>query len=79
MSGLDQFTRRACEVYYVGEAVLEFLLSMPKRELTILGILNIHEMIAITTWYLWWERRKLVHKDKTKMLTRSLRGFVLIR
>lgn len=21
-------------------------------------------MIAITAWYLWWERRKLVHKEK---------------
>ena len=46
--------------------MLEFLLSMPERELTILGTPNVRELIAISTWYLWWERRKLVHKEKTQ-------------
>ena len=64
--GLDQVIKRSCEVDYAGEAVLEVLLSMPERELTILGIRNVRELIAISTWYLWWERRKLVHKEKTQ-------------
>lgn len=28
-----------------------------------MGTQNPHEMIAITTWYLWWERRKPVHEE----------------
>ncbi|EMS55222.1 Calcium-dependent protein kinase 16 [Triticum urartu] len=34
--GLDQFIKRACEVDYAGEAVLEFLFSILENELTIL-------------------------------------------
>ena len=66
MARLDQVIKIACKVDYAGEAVLEFLLSMPEQELTILGIRNVCELIAISTWYLWWERRKLVHKEKTQ-------------
>ena len=73
--GLDQVIKRACEVDYAGEAVLEFLLSMPEWELTI-GIRNVHELIAISTWYLWWERRKLVHKEKAQDANRSPWEFV---
>ena len=36
MLGLDQFIKRACEVDYAGEAVLEFLFSILENELTIL-------------------------------------------
>ena len=64
--GLDQVIKRACEVDYAGEAVLEFLLSILEHELTILGSRNVRKMIANTTWYLRWERRKLVHKEKTQ-------------
>lgn len=31
--------------------------------MVILGICNFHETAGVCSWYLWWERRKLVHKD----------------
>ena len=34
------------------------------QDLSIMGFQNTREMIAITSWYLWWERRKLVHKER---------------
>lgn len=59
---------RACSVDRAGEAVLELLLLMPDQELFVLGLQNVHvrELIAITTWYLWWDRRKLVHEGKSQ-------------
>lgn len=53
---------------------------MPEWELTILGIRNVRELIAISTWYLWWERRKLVHKEKTQdanQITMGIRAITL--
>ena len=64
--GLDEVIKRACEIDYAGEAILEYLLFLPEQEVSILGFQNVREMIAITTWYLWWERRKLVHEEKTQ-------------
>ena len=51
---------------WAGETVLELLLLMPDQELFVLGLQNVREFIAITTWYLWWDRRKLVHEGKSQ-------------
>lgn len=42
---------------------LEFLLLLPDQIVSMLGFSNAREMIAITAWYLWWERHKLVHEE----------------
>lgn len=65
-AGMDIIIKRACEVDHVGDVVLEFLLSLPYQDLSIMGLQNAHEMIAITTWYLWWERHKLVHEERVQ-------------
>ena len=39
---------------------------MPDHELPILGSRNAGELIAIAAWYLWWNRRKLVHEGKSQ-------------
>uniref|UniRef100_A0A453ESM3 Reverse transcriptase zinc-binding domain-containing protein n=1 Tax=Aegilops tauschii subsp. strangulata TaxID=200361 RepID=A0A453ESM3_AEGTS len=62
--GLDDIIEKACEIDRAGEAVLEYLLLLPDQHLWILGCHNVREMIAISAWYLWWERRKLVHNEK---------------
>ena len=61
---MDEVIKRACEVDYAGEAVLGYLLFLPEQEVSILGIQNVREMVAVTTWYLWWERCKLFHEEK---------------
>lgn len=62
--GMNEVIKRACAIDRAGETVLEFLLLMPDQDLSILGVRNVHEMIAITAWHLWWDRRKLVHEEK---------------
>ena len=59
---LYEVINKACVVDHGGEAVLEFLLLMPDQELS---LQNAHELIAITAWYLWWDRRTLVHQGKS--------------
>ena len=68
---------KACIVDHAGEAVLEFLLLMKAQELNIKGIQNAHELIAITTWYLWWDRRQLVHEGKLHDANQTSMGLVL--
>ena len=64
--GMDDIIDRACKIDYAGEAILEYLLSLPDQELCIMGTRNVRDMIAISAWYLWWERRKLVHNETTQ-------------
>lgn len=63
---MDDIIDRACKIDYAGEAILEYLLSLPDQELCIMGTRNVRDMIAISAWYLWWERRKLVHNETTQ-------------
>jgi hypothetical protein len=63
--GVEKVIRKACLVYRAGESVLGFPLEMAQHEMMGLNLVNIHEMIANTCWYLlWWERRKLWHREK---------------
>ena len=64
--GLEDIIDKACEVDRAGETVLEYLLLLPDQELGIMGHHNVREMIAVSAWYLWWERQKLVHKEVTQ-------------
>ena len=49
-----------------GKAVLEHLLSFPVDETIVLGQKNGNLIIAITCWFLWRERRKLLHGERTQ-------------
>ena len=62
--GLHEVINKACVVDRAGEAVLEFLLLMPEQELAIMGSPKERELIAVTAWYLWCDRCKLVHEGK---------------
>jgi hypothetical protein len=55
-----------CDVDRAGEVVLEYLLILLEQDLCITGNQNVRKMIAISAWYLWYERRKLVHKETTQ-------------
>ena len=61
------------------EVVLEYLLLQPAEECVVLGLKNSTEAIAIGSWYLWWERRKLVHNEKVqepKFIAMAIRALV---
>ena len=53
---MHEVIRKACAVDHAGEAVLEFLRLMPDQDLVIVASQNARELIAITAWYLWWNR-----------------------
>ena len=72
--GLYEVVKKACVVDRAGEAVLEFLLLMPDHELPILGSRNAGEFIAKAAWYLWWNRRKLVHEGKSQEASQTSMG-----
>ena len=63
---MDDIIDRACKIDYAGEAILEYLLSLPDQELCIMGTHNVRDMIAISAWYLWWEMHKLIHNEATQ-------------
>ena len=67
--GMDN---KACKIDRAGQAVLEFLLS-PEHLVPslVLGEETTAEKIAITCWYLWWERRQFVHGEKVQESIRS--------
>ena len=47
---------------------------MKDQELNIKGIQNARELIAITAWYLWWDRRQLVHEGKLQDANQTSMG-----
>ena len=77
--GIDEIIDRACEIDRAREAILEYLLVLPNQDLRIMGYQNVRDMIAILAWYLWWERRKLVHKETTQNATKISMGIIALR
>ena len=74
VGGLWGVIKEACVVDRAGEAILELLLLKPENEIATLGIQNVRELIAITAWYLWWDRRRLVHEGKAQNAQLSSMG-----
>jgi len=75
---MEDIIDRACEVDHAGEAILEYLLLLPEKDLRIMGYQNVREMMAISAWYLWWERRKLVYKEVTQNATQISMGITAL-
>jgi ribonuclease HI len=46
-----------------GSSILEDLIRNYQNKTQVLGMLNIEESIAVTCWYLWWQRRELVKEE----------------
>lgn len=64
---LDGVIDHPCGVDLAGEAVLEFLLKQEKLHSPVLGLRKLDLVVAVGSWDLWWERRKLVHGEATQM------------
>ena len=71
---MDDIIDKPCEVDRAREAVLEYLLLLLDQELWITSHQNVHEMIVISTWYLWWDRHMLVHEGKAQNAQLSSMG-----
>ena len=75
--GLEEVIAHACAVDRAGDAILAYLLNFPAQEAIVLGVKFFYELMSITCWYLWWERRKLVHKEHVedaKRISQSVRA-----
>ena len=76
--GLYEVVKKVCGVDCAGEAVLEVLLLIPEHELAFLGSHNTRKLIAITAWYLWWNRRQFVHEGKVQDASQTSMGILAI-
>lgn len=63
---MESIVEVGCAVDQVGEAVLEYVLSLWADKTIVLGQGNGNLIIAIICWFLWRERRKLLHGERTQ-------------
>ena len=66
---LEQAVSDACIVDRSGSAVLEELLDSSTSHYLGLPRVGIAEVVAIATWYIWWIRRTVTHKERTPPAT----------
>jgi hypothetical protein len=69
--GLAELIEKACIVDHAGQVGLEYLLCEDNQFPTILGQSKIPDLVDITYWYLWWERRQITHGESVKEPARS--------
>jgi hypothetical protein len=67
--GVDELIQRARTTDRAGEAILGFLMHQADQDCRVLGVSNTRELIAVGAWVLWWERRRLVHEEKTQTVS----------
>jgi ribonuclease HI len=58
--GLMEEIEQAMKVDRSGSVVLEHILRSPKKEIVDIGKVHSHEIIAVASWYIWWQRREFV-------------------
>lgn len=58
--------KKAIMVDRADEAILEHLLCLPEQDINVLGLPKLHETMATAAWYLWFEHRKLTHREQTQ-------------
>lgn len=61
--GLGDIIKKACVVIREGEVILQNLLCKVEQGIHVLALPKLREIVATTTWYLWYERRKLTHGE----------------
>jgi hypothetical protein len=47
-----------------GQSVLEFILCTEQQTMRGRGTVKIPELVVVTSWYLWWERRRATMGEK---------------
>ena len=67
---LDGFVEEASNVDRAGSSVLDHILCMPTRG-SLLPEVSAQTLILVGIWYIWWERRQLVHGEEVQSPARS--------
>lgn len=62
--GLHEFIDQAVLGERSGSSILEDIICRPKKRTPVLGMLKIHESVAVACWYVWWQRREIVKGEK---------------
>lgn len=62
---LEHEITTAYMVDIAGSAILEELLDISSGHYPNLLLVGMAEVVAIATWYLWWIRRTVTHKERT--------------
>ena len=77
--GLESNVLAAVEIDRSGAAVLEELICSASPGGVEMHEPNARELIMVACWYIWWERRRIVHEEKVGKTERSaltIRGIV---
>jgi hypothetical protein len=61
--GLHEIIEDSIQVDRSGSAVLEHLLQREDRSIPGYDYINLHELVFVTCWYLWWIRRRCTHGE----------------
>lgn len=67
--GLTPIMEAASVVDGFGPVLIEELLQSPKQQLQGFQKIDVHEVVIITCWYLWWMRRQVTHGGSVPPLT----------
>jgi hypothetical protein len=51
---------QAMKVDRSGLVILEHILRSPRKEIAQVEQVHSHEIIAVASWYIWWQRREIV-------------------
>jgi hypothetical protein len=47
-----------------GSVIMEQILCSEKRMLAVLNQVGLQEIVAVGSWYIWWQRREVVKGEK---------------
>jgi ribonuclease HI len=68
--GLSELIESVMEVDRSGSVVIEEIIRRGDR-VEAIGNIGLAEIVLIAGWYIWWERRQLVHGEKVQTTFRS--------
>jgi hypothetical protein len=57
-----------------GQAILEYIMCTEQRCTPTMGPTSIPELVAVTCWYIWWERRQATRGKRIQEPERSARA-----
>jgi hypothetical protein len=61
-----------------GSGVSEYILRQDDKKVPLIPELNMKELVAVACWYIWWERRKIVHEEKVQKPARSAQAIAVL-
>jgi hypothetical protein len=61
-----------------GSGVFEYILRQDDKKVPLIPELNMKELVAVACWYIWWERRKIVHEEKVQKPARSAQAIAAL-